>query len=174
MEIERIPEWALTNEDETQIARLVACCFDTDFGGRSFFQTRHHLRLVHREGPIVAHMALQFRAMRLDGRLISVAGLAEVATDPDHRGKGLASGLLRAAIAEARVSPAEYLLLFGTAKLYQAAGFVTVHNPMTWLDLRGAVTGDIRHEAALELMVLPLRDRPWEPDAPLDLLGATF
>jgi hypothetical protein len=70
---EVIPEWALTPGDEAEIAGLLARCFDTDFGGRSFFQTRQHLRLVHREGAILAHMAMQFRAMRLGERLITVA-----------------------------------------------------------------------------------------------------
>ena len=43
-----------------------------------------------RAPQIVAHMAIQFRAMRLGGRLITVAGLGDVATDPAHRGQGLA------------------------------------------------------------------------------------
>ena len=72
MVIEPIAEWQLTEPDEAQIAGLMALCFDTDFGGRSFFKTRHHLRLVIREaGQIVAHIALQFRAMRLRGSLPS-------------------------------------------------------------------------------------------------------
>ena len=174
MEIERIPEWMLTEADDAQIVDLLARCFDTDFGGRSFFQTRHHLRLVHRQGSIVAHMALQFRAMRLGDRLITVAGLADVATDPAIRGKGLASGHLQVAIAEAKASPAEFLLLFGTAQLYQAAGFRAVHNPLISVEMRGAVTGDVRHESAHGLMMLPLSDASWDETSTLDLLGNSF
>lgn len=174
MDVERIPEWALSEADDRQIAHLLARCFDTDFGGRSYFQTRQHLRLVHRQGRIVAHMALQFRAMRLGGRLITVAGLADVATDPAWRGRGLASGMLRVAMAEAKASPAEHLLLFGTAGLYAAAGFRPAQNPMTWTEMRGAVTGEIHREVAQSLMVLPLRDAIWDAGAPLDLLGNLF
>lgn len=174
MNIERIPEWALTVADDRQIADLLARCFDTDFGGRSFFQTRQHLRLVHRQGPIVSHMALQFRAMRLGQRLITVAGLADVATDPGFRGQGLASGMLRAALAEAKASPAEFFLLFGTAKLYHAAGFKAVHNPMIWAEMQGAVTGTIHRAPAESLLVLPLREAGWDATATLDLLGNLF
>ena len=165
---------ALTAADEAQIASLLARCFATDFGGRSFFQTRQHLRLVHRQGPIVAHMALQFRAMRLGDRLITVAGLADVATDPARRGQGLASGLLQVALAEATASPAEYVLLFGTAKLDLAAGFRPVPNPLIWVEMRDAVTRRIHHAPADSLMVLPLRGQPWDDTAPLDLLGNFF
>ena len=175
MQIDRIPEWALTALVEAEIAALLARCFSTDFGGRSFFQTRHHLRLVHRpRGAIIGHMALQWRAMRLGDRLVTVAGLAEVATDPDHRGKGIAAGLLQAAIAEAKASPAEFFLLFGVAELYGAAGFRTVHNPMIWADMLGARTHDIHREPADSLMVLPLRGTVWDDQATLDLLGNLF
>ena len=45
----------------------------------------------------------------------SQAGSEVVATDPDHRGRGIAGLLLQRAIAESIASPAEYLLLFGEA-----------------------------------------------------------
>ena len=175
MVIEQIAEWHLTGTDEAQIAGLMALCFDTDFGGRSYFKTRHHLRLVIRQtGQIVAHMALQFRAMRLAGRLITVAGLAEVATHPDHRGKGHAQALLQAAIGTAKAARVDHFLLFGDAKLYTAAGFRTVHNPMIFLELEGARTGPVKHEAAEVLMVLPIGASDWDPRADLDLLGGLF
>lgn len=175
MLIEHIPEWQLTAEDEAQIASLLARSFTTDFGGRSYFQTRQHLRLVHRrEGRIVGHMALQFRAMRLGERLVHVAGLADVATDPGFRGLGIASGLLKVAISEARASRSEFFLLFGTAPLYAAAGCRKVGNTMTWIDLTGARTGEIHREPADSLMVLPLGGATWDETAPLDLLGNLF
>ena len=175
MQIDHIPEWQLTPADDDAIADLLSRCFDTDFGGRSYFKTRHHLRQVMREaGQIVAHMALQFRAMRLGGKLITVSGLAEVATHPDHRGKGHAQALLQAAIATAKAARVDHFLLFGDAKLYTAAGFRTVHNPMIFLELEGARTGPVKHEAAEVLMVLPIGASDWDPRAELDLLGGLF
>ena len=174
-QIERIHETELSATDEAQIVALLARCFDTDFGGRSFFRTRHHLRLVIRDGgAIVAHMAIQFRAVRLGGRLTDVAALAEVATHPDHRGRGLAGRLLQAAIDEARGARAAHFLLFGTAGLYAAAGFAAAHNPLVHVEIDGARTGALRRERAELLRVLDLGPAPWEPEAELDLLGGLF
>lgn len=174
MLIERISEWKLSPQDDREIARLLARCFATDFGGRSFYQTRQHLRLVHRKGPIVAHMALQFRAMRLGERLITVAGIGDVATDPEHRGQGMARTLLQEAIALVGQSPAEFIALFGTAALYGAAGFRKVTNTMLWTEMTGAMTLDVRREPAESLMVLPLRGKDWDETVQLDLLGNLF
>jgi predicted N-acetyltransferase YhbS len=172
MTIEVIPEWALTAGDDAAIAGLLGRSFATDFGGRSFFMQRHHLRLVWREGTVIGHMALSLRAVRLGGALVDVAGLAEVATDRGHRGKGIAAALLDRAITEARHSPARYLLLFGTAPLYAAAGFRPAANPIVAVDMSGAQTRSVLHLDRSALMVLPLAAEAWDEAAPLDLLGA--
>lgn len=175
MLVERIPEWHLTAEVDAEIAALLAPCFPTDFGGRSFFWQRHHLRLVIRDvGRIVGHMAITFRAVALDGVLCSVAGLAEVATHPEHRGKGIATALLQAAIAEARDSPAAYFLLFGEAKIYAAAGFVPVHNRMTHVVTSAKGARGVTTKGDDSLMVLPLRGQIWPDAARLDLRGPMF
>ncbi len=174
MDIETIPEWLLDKSDDAEIASLLQRCFDTDFGGRSFFQTRHHLRFVYRHGHIVGHMAMQFRAMRLGAGLITVAGLADVATDPDFRGKGIAGALLDAALMTARASVAEYFLLFGTAGLYQAAGFRPVHNALIWLHMAEVSSGKVKRAPAEGLQMLPLRDTEWDETSELDLLGNSF
>ena len=175
MLIERIPEWHLGDADDAKIAALLRRCFPTDFGGRSYFFQRHHLRLVTREdGAIIFHMALTLRAVQLGDRLVTVAGLAEVATDPHHRSKGIAAALLQVAIAEAKASPAEYLLLFGGAKLYAAAGFATVANKMTHVATKGTRVVRMVSDGDDSLMVLPLRDLPWPATAALDLRGPVF
>ena len=161
MLIEKIPEWHLSPQDHTEIASLLARCFSTDFGGRSYFTQPHDLRLIYRQGPIIAHIALLLRSVQLGDRLVTIAGLAEVATEPAHRGQGLAATLVQAAIAEARTSPAEYLLLFGTAKLYTAAGFRNIPNQIAQI-------------SDTSLMMLPVKDQPWPDTAPLDLKGPSF
>lgn len=175
MQIDRIPEWALTPQDEAQIAQLLARAFATDFGGRSYFQQRHHMRLVTRaQGRIIGHMGLLFRAVRLGEALTDIAGLADVATDPDHRAQGVAQSLLQAAIAEVQTSQAAFFLLFGNANVYSGNGFQRQTNSLTYLEMRGAVTGPVKTEPAEELMVRPLRNQPWPAAAGLDLLGTLF
>lgn len=173
---ETIPEHLLTNADDTAIANLLARCFKTDFGGRSFFQTRHSWRhLIRHDGQIVAHLAVQLRAVRLGDDLLTIAGIADVATDPDHRGQGHAATLLQAAITTARQSPASHVLLFGTAKLYPAAGFRPIQNPLTYIDLTGARSGQLYRERPEDhLQVLDLATTDWDETKPFDLLGGLF
>lgn len=172
--IELVAEIDLTADQDAGIAALLAQCFGTDFGGRSFYQQRHHLRLLAWEVGLIGHVALGFRAVRLGGELISIIGLAEVATHPDHRGQGIATLLLRRAVALAKTSLAQHLLLFGTAQLYAAQGFLPQANPMIWTEMSDARTGEMRQARADGLMVLALQDRAWDGTAPLDLLGHQF
>lgn len=172
---ETIPEHLLTNADDAAIAALLARCFTTDFGGRSFFQTRHSWRHVIRKDGIIAHLAVQLRAVRLGDDLVTVAGIADVATDPGHRGKGHAATLLQAALDTARHSPARHILLFGTAQLYPAAGFRPIANPLTYIDLTNARTNALYRESPEDhLQVLDLTDQAWDASKPLDLLGGLF
>lgn len=175
MQVDLIPEWQLVLADDRQIAALLRICFETDFGGRSFFMQRPLVRLVARDaGRIVGHMALTLRAMRLGDHLIDVAGLCDVATDPDQRGKGIAAALLQTAIDQARQSPAAYFLLLGNARLYTAAGFQKAGNKVTYIDMQGARTRAVKTEIALQLMVLSLKGETWDQTAPLDMLGPLF
>lgn len=176
MTADLIPEHLLTNAEDRAIADLLARCFRTDFGGRSFFQTRHSWRhVVRHDDAIVAHLAVQLRAVRLGDDLLTIAGIADVATDPAHRGQGHAAALLQAALSVTRTSPAGFALLFGTAKLYAAAGFRPAANPLTYLDLTGARTRALCvSEASDHLQVLALTGKPWDGTRPLDLLGGLF
>ena len=174
MRIDRIEEMRLSATDEAEIAGLLARCFDTDFAGRTAFRQRHHVRLVARDPDIVGHVALTFRDIRQGSRLISVVGLAEVATDPAHRGRGIASALLTAAIAESRQSPARFILLFGDAPLCEGAGFRPVRTMMRYVEMDGATTGEVQKRAAAGLMVLPLGNRPWDSGTMIDMLGHLF
>lgn len=171
---ERIEELRLTAPDEAAIASLLGRCFGTDFGGRSCFMQRHHVRLVLRDPGIVGHIGLTFRHIRQGDRLIPILGVADVATDPDRRGQGIAARLLQAVIAEGRASPADFILLFGTAGLYAAAGFRSVTNPLRAVDMTDAITRGIAEGPSEPLMILPLRQQVWDGYAPLDMLGHLF
>lgn len=175
MEIERLEEMHLCSADEAAIADLLRRCFSTDFAGRSYFMQRHHLRIVARDGGrITGHIGLCYRSVRQGDALIPVMGVADVATDPARRGEGIASGLLREAIVVARGSGATFMLLFGDAGLYAAHGFLAAENPLRYVELDDAMTGECRDGDSDGLMVLPLRDEAWDERIATDLLGHKF
>lgn len=175
MQIERIEEYNLTAEIEAQINTVIERAFNESYGGRTFFQQRHNTRFIARDnGKIVGHMALSYRAMRMGDRLINNIGLAEVATDPDHQGRGIATTLLKATIAEARASQADFYTLFGVRPLYAGHGFRAVPNATTHVRMYGARTSEIATAENPNLMVMQLRDIVWDDTAHIDLLGFSF
>lgn len=175
MQIDNIPEMALTAAQEAEIGALMDACFDTEFAGRSFFMQRHHLRITAREGDVlVGHLALLYRDIRQGDRHFPIVGLAEVATHPAHRGKGIAGTLLQEAITAAGATRAHFLVLFGTARLYAAAGFAAQPNRLRFASLHDVRTGEVKKGRHDGLMVLPLTDEPWDAVTPVDLVGHKF
>jgi len=97
-----------------------------------------------------------------------------VCTDPARRGEGLASRLMEAAITEARATSADFFALFGVRPMYAGYGFEAVPNTVISTKLYGARTGEVVTEPDEDLMVMPLKDRVWDPQPVIDLLGFKF
>ena len=176
MKIERIAEMELTHADDAAIGQLLdRAVGQAEFDGRSYFQNRHHLRLVVRDqDTIIGHLAICLRAVRMGDMLLQAAGIAEVATDPDHRGKGIASALLAEALDAGRQSLADVCILFGNAQLYAANGFMSKPNPTLTVSMHGVRTGEHESRAGDGLMIYPLRDLNWDDAVTLDLVGFAF
>lgn len=174
MQVEMIHEWQLAEDDEQAIAVLLNRAFGEFFEGRSFHQQRHHIRLIARDPEIIGHMALCYRAIRMGDALVNIMGLAEVATDPEHRGKGIASALMRQAIEVAQDSQADFFVLYGVRPIYAGVGFRSVSNPILCTPFDHARTGAIVRETEEDLMVMELSDIRWDDTAEIDLLGFKF
>ena len=165
----------LTDQDDAQIGLLLDHSFGADYGGRSYYQQRPHVRLIVRESDRpIGHMAINLRAIRMGEQLVQVAGLAEIATDPAHCGKGIATTLMKAVIAEVKQSTAAFLVLFGNQPLYAASGFVSKRNKLKFVSFIDVRTGEITGTAKEGIMVLPMSDLAWDDGAIIDLAGHAF
>lgn len=177
MQIDAVHEMDLTPAQDAEIAALIARAFgeDAGYGNMSFYNQRHHLRLLARlDGKLVGHYALGYRAIRMGGQRVQIVGLGEVATDPDHRGKGVASALMVAAKGRARATLADFILLFGVRPLYEGTGFVSKPNIVRHMGIEDDHSTKMIEEGQTALKVYPLKHTIWDDDALVDLLGPTF
>lgn len=85
-----------------------------------------NLLLVRVAGRIVAHVGICLRDASLLGAAIRVASIGAVATDPAHRGHGIASQLMANAREQAVRSGASLMLISGLRGLYHRLGYVQV------------------------------------------------
>ena len=172
---ERIDEFDLTPERDGELAALIAEAMPPDYGGRSYYQNRHHRRYVARDGKrAVAHLAVALRAVRLGKTVHTVGGIAEVCTLPTHRRQGLATRLLAMAEDDARAARLPFLVLFGTEPIYEAAGYEPKSNDVRRVKMTGVETGITREGPIGALKVKTLGDAAWDDGALLDLCGWPF
>lgn len=89
-------------------------------------ENAEQLRVIDREGEIVALVGICLREALLLGTPLRVASIGAVCTDPAHRAQGLASRLMADARAHAVTSGADLMLISGGRGLYHRLGYVTV------------------------------------------------
>jgi len=75
-------------------------------------------------GKPVSHAGLWFNDVQYLGQTMKVGYLGSVCTDPDYRGKGLATKLMRAVLNHLEENGADLLLVSGGRGLYQQAGCI--------------------------------------------------
>ncbi len=85
-----------------------------------------NLRVARAGTRLVAHVGLSIRDAHILGARVRVASVGAVATDPEHRGHGLASRLMADARRHARDLGASLMLISGGRGLYHRLGYVQV------------------------------------------------
>lgn len=177
MQIETHHEIALTQAADADIAALLESAFGKDdgFEGRSFYKQHHHLRVLGRKGDqLIGHIALSYRAIRMGDALVPIIGLAEVATAPDHGGKGVASMLLKETIKIASGTQAAFILLFADHPIYERRGFKKVTNTLRFTQIEDSRSKEVVTRPTDALHVMAIGDQTWDDTADVDLLGHLF
>lgn len=113
------------------------------------------------DGEPVSHVGVLRHDVLVDGVPVPVAGLGGVITEPGFQGRGFAQELLREATAFMTDElGADFGFLFCLPRLvpfYERLGWQRLPGPVLIEQAGGTL------ESPVEVMVLPLRDRPWPP-----------
>jgi len=99
------------------------------------------LRIIRADGKPVAHVGICLRDATILGCRIRVAGIGSVGTDPDYRGRGMASALMEDARRHSILHGASLMLISGTRGLYHRLGYVQVGRFLSVIAPAGAGGG---------------------------------
>jgi predicted acetyltransferase len=123
---------------------------------------------VAREGKLAGRLAIVERTIAVGGQLISVGGIAGVATRREWRDRGIASVAMRAAagfIARDLRRPFGLLLCRAqVSPVYAKLGWELVEGPTSFMQPNGSAT------YPQLTMVMRFAEQPW-PIGPIDLSG---
>jgi predicted N-acetyltransferase YhbS len=127
----RAASCAPDGSDERALRALLDVHFDGGPGLLEEFplltgrDNRSRCRVIADGAELVAHAAWRPVELVCRSERVRAAGIGLVTTHAAHRGRGLASELVSACVAEARAAGCELALLFGAARgLYRRLGFV--------------------------------------------------
>jgi len=85
-------------------------------------ENRENLRIMLVGRKVVSHLGIFFQEIIIRGTRLKVGSIGAVATHPRHRGKGLATQLLKDAIEKLSRDGADLMLVSGDRGLYRRAG----------------------------------------------------
>jgi predicted N-acetyltransferase YhbS len=103
---------------------LLTLCF-----GNADWPTGDVVLQVRSGDDVLSHLDLYWRSVRVGATDVPVAAIGQVATDPAHRGLGLASALVRTAHRVAAEHGLEWAALFGVSTLYTRIGYRAPPDP---------------------------------------------
>ncbi len=125
---------AVRIEELPSLSRLVDTVFMNGVEGAMFgyFPLLFHVNnlencLVSVEsGDVVSHFGMMYRYACIDGCTVKLAMVGAVSTYEQHRGRGLATEMFRAARAKALADGVDFMMISGDRSLYSRAGAAEV------------------------------------------------
>lgn len=175
-----IDEFRISSTVREQIRKLLQKSFP-DF---DFTETRTWLKqlpprrlLVWEDGRLVAQMGIEHRVVRLPDGPATIMGIIDLCVEPEARGAGLASSMLKWLEELGRTYDVEFVVAFAVdGRLYERQGFRRPGSRLKWLKIDEFEGFGIGDEVLDELMVQELGERRWPdgPEATVDLLGYQF
>ena len=103
-----------------------------------------HSWLAEQDGQLVAHLRVYDRKVRVGGAKLRVAGVGNVITAPEQRGRGYAGQLLEAMLAELPLERFAYSLLRAyRPALYERYGWAPIEEELVQAQIRPFDSGSV-------------------------------
>ncbi|MBN1900969.1 GNAT family N-acetyltransferase [Candidatus Sumerlaeota bacterium] len=126
---------AKTGKDLEEIADMMGKIFRRKnwfefYQMRMAYQTKapyykpEHSRIVREKGKILGHVSIIEKYMRIEDCIVKIAGIGDVYTHPDARGKHVASHLMNDAIDYMRKRRYPLTMLYGIPNFYHKFGYI--------------------------------------------------
>lgn len=176
MDIKHIPELELDLGLQQQIAALRNQCFPEHAVPRSYYKQLPHFRsLIFENHCLLAHVALDYRVIAVNGAPRRVLGIIDLCVDPKARGRGLGGALLNSVIKLGQGRMVDFLLLAADDhRLYLDHGFQALSADCHWLRIDEFKNyGVARERLEKVLMIRKLGEKEW-PEGPVDMLGYLY
>ena len=175
-----VNELEINSVTKSEIASLLDAVFpDTNYVNRHFFKQLPHYRLLLRDNNnLVGHMGIDYRVMNLNGELITVLGVIDLAVHPHFQGKGLGTNLMNEfdRIASNFHNNVDFtFLVTDRPAFYSRLGYKPTEVTTTWLKLHQSKTYGIGQEKITDsvFMFKQVGSKIWR-DGELDLLGYMY
>jgi len=176
MNIKRIEEFKLTNQQHQNIGILLKECFSAYPADRSFYKQLPSFRfLVSEKKIIIAHLAIVHRIVKIEEENFTIFGVSDLCVHPDFQHQKIASMLLEELEKLGKKNNIDFVLLIAQdQKFYKKNGYKTFDNNCRWLIINETQSlGIAQRNLDHALMTKSLNGKKWKKGM-VDFLGSLF
>jgi len=176
MDIQRIEEFSITNEQAQDIHQLLATCFSGYPNGRTYHKQLPNFRfLAYEAADLIGHLAVEHRMIAVDHQPFVIFGVVDICVAPAFRQKQVAATLLLKLEQLGHQNNIDFIMLTaGAADLYLKNGYQLHSNSCRWLFISDHQTLGVKHHHLAEaLLVKSLGEKKWTGGV-VDFLGTVF
>ncbi len=171
--IKYIQDFLVDERLDKQIIELLSICFSNEplFQRQRFFKEKPQHRWYIDDGNrVTAQLAVHEKIISTEKGNYRIGGIAEVAVQPDHRGKGYVKLLLHEAHQWLQKNNFPFAMLFGEKHIYSSSGYSPVLNQIKYFHTK---IGQWKIEVEPHAMKIVLGKVSW-PSAIININGPTF